>query len=277
MNAYCTIISNMILSILLFSKTNPRSITMTISISETKDDAGKYAAFTGANMIKEAIARQGHATIILATGLSQIEMLRNLVQADIKWDAVEVFHLDEYVGISATHRASFRKYLKENFEAHVHGLKAFHYITGNAPDLDTDIARLNALISRQTIDVAFVGIGENGHLAFNDPPADFNTDVPYLVVSLNEACKKQQVHEGWFPSVETTPPRAVSMSICQIMKSTCIINTVPDYRKAQAVTECLTGPVSPTHPASILQRPSDCYTFLDRNSASLLCFRKDQD
>lgn len=243
---------------------------MHISISETKLECSRFAAFVGANKIRMALATQGSASIILATGLSQIEMLAELVKADIDWSAVEVFHLDEYAGIPETHSASFRKYLKDNFIRKVPQLKAFHAISGDAPDLLAETRRLSALISAATIDVAFVGIGENGHLAFNDPPADFETEVPYLVVSLDQACRQQQVHERWFPTVEETPAQAISMSVRQIMKSKCIITTVPDERKARAVADCLGGAVSPLHPASILKLHAECYTFLDTDSASLL-------
>ncbi|MCE1206894.1 MAG: glucosamine-6-phosphate deaminase [Spirochaetia bacterium] len=243
---------------------------MNISISETKLDCGQFAALAGASKIRQAIARRGTASIILATGLSQIEMLAALVKADIDWSVVEVFHLDEYAGIPETHSASFRKYLKDNFVSKVPRLKAFHAIAGDASDLSVEVKRLGDVISKATIDVAFVGIGENGHLAFNDPPADFENEQPYLIVKLDQACRQQQVNEGWFPSVEATPDRAISMSVRQILKSRCIINTVPDERKAKAVAACLGGEVSPLHPASILQLHPECYTFLDTASASLL-------
>jgi len=246
---------------------------MNISISETKLDCGRFAALAGASKIRQAIARRGTASIILATGLSQIEMLAALVRADIDWSVVEVFHLDEYAGIPETHSASFRKYLKDNFVSKVPRLKAFHAIAGDAADLSAEVKRLGDVISKAAIDVAFVGIGENGHLAFNDPPADFETEQPYLVVKLDQACRQQQVNEGWFPTVEETPDRAISMSVRQILKSRCIINTVPDERKAKAVAACLGGEVSPLHPASILRLHPECYTFLDTDSASLL-FRR---
>jgi glucosamine-6-phosphate deaminase len=247
---------------------------MNICISDTRDAASLQAASFGIYRIQQAIREQGHAAIILATGLSQLQMMRYLVKADIDWSVVEVFHLDEYVGISVAHRASFRKYLKDNFELQVKGLKAFHYIPGDSQELDSDIKVLNKLISRRIIDVAFVGIGENGHLAFNDPPADFDTETPYLIVTLDTQCKQQQVNEGWFESIATTPPQAVSMSIRQIMKSRCIVNTVPDLRKAKAVAACLSNEVSELFPASILQKHGDCSTFLDRDSASLLSFKR---
>jgi len=247
---------------------------MNICISDTKEGASLQAASFGIYRIQQAIREHGHAAIILATGLSQLQMMRHLVKADIDWSVVEVFHLDEYVGISADHKASFRKYLKDNFQLQVSRLKAFHYIPGDSQELDSEIMKLNKHISNCIIDVAFVGIGENGHLAFNDPPADFDIETPYLIVTLDDQCRQQQVNEGWFESIAKTPPHAVSMSIRQIMKSRCIINTVPDLRKAKAVADCLSNDVSNEFPASILQKHGDCSTFLDRDSASLLSFKR---
>jgi len=249
---------------------------MNICIGDTKEGTSLQAAILGIYKIQQAIREKGSASIILATGLSQLHMIQQLVKADIEWSSVEVFHLDEYVGISKDHKASFRKYLKDNFESKVNHLKAFHYIPGDSTALGSEILKLNARISERVIDVAFVGIGENGHLAFNDPPADFETQTPYIVVTLDMQCRQQQVNEGWFDSVEATPPRAVSMSIRQIMKSRSIINTVPDLRKAKAVADCLTKEVSAQFPASILQHHPDCSTFLDRDSASLLSFIRKQ-
>jgi len=245
---------------------------MNICIHENKDDNGREAALKGASFIRNTLAEKGHASIILATGASQFEMLNHLIETDIDWSKVEIFHLDEYIGIPDTHPASFRKYLKERFENKVKDLKAFHYVNGDAPEINEEIKRLNALISEHSIDVAFVGIGENGHLAFNDPPADFETESPYLVVNLDEACRKQQLNEGWFPTLEDVPAQAVSMGIKQILKSTHIINTVPDLRKARAVAGTVTGEISNMCPASILQTHGSCYCYFDRDSASQLSF-----
>ncbi|WP_319561979.1 glucosamine-6-phosphate deaminase [Marispirochaeta sp.] len=243
---------------------------MNISVSDDKQETGFLAAEKGAQMINEAIKKKGHATIILATGASQFEMLNHLVKTGIKWSKVEVFHLDEYIGIPLSHPASFRKYLKERFVEKVGNLRKFNYIDGNADDINSEIERLSDLISDKIIDVAFVGVGENGHLAFNDPPADFETEKPYLVVNLDEACRKQQLGEGWFSKLDDVPIQAVSMSVRQIIKSTHIINTVPDVRKAEAVSCALAGPVSTLCPASILQNHGSCHWFLDKDSASLL-------
>lgn len=249
---------------------------MDIKILDTKKDLGKQSASQVAEKIKKAIQQKDKANIILATGASQFETLKALVASpDIDWSKVVMFHLDEYVDLPETHPASFRKYLKERFAGKVPALKAAHYIEGDREDPQEECRRLNEIISGQTIDVALVGIGENGHLAFNDPPADFDTEKPYLVVELDEACRRQQMGEGWFDELEDVPGEAISMSIKQIMKSKSIICSVPDKRKSVAVKNCLEGEVSNMHPASILQKHGDCTVYLDTESASLLSNRKD--
>jgi glucosamine-6-phosphate deaminase len=244
-------------------------LVMQVVISETKGEMGRRAAETGADKIRAAIARNGAANIVVATGASQFEMLGELVAApDIDWGVVTAFHLDEYVGMPLTHPASFRKYLKERFvEKLPRPLAAFHYIDGEG-DTAAECRRLGALIAAHPVDVAFVGIGENGHLAFNDPPADFETEAPYLVVNLDDACRRQQLGEGWFPTLDDVPRQAISMSIRQILKAGTIVCTVPDARKAEAVRGALEGPVTPDVPASILQRHADTTVFLDPASAA---------
>jgi glucosamine-6-phosphate deaminase len=235
----------------------------------TKEEMGAAAADSGADAIRKAIEARGHASIILATGASQFEMLENLVKAEgIAWNKVTAFHLDEYIGLPETHPASFRRYLKERFAERVPNLGRFVYIAGDSPDIEAERQRIGSLITDHPIDVAFVGIGENGHLAFNDPPADFETEEPYLVVTLDTACRKQQLGEGWFESLDDVPRQAVSMGIRQIMKSRTLIVTVPDTRKAQAVKCSLEGEVSNMCPASIIRRHPDCRVFLDPDSAS---------
>lgn len=232
---------------------------------------GAAAANEAAALIRAALAAHGRANVILATGASQFEMLKRLVQAPgIDWVKVTCFHLDEYVGMPITHPASFRRYLKERFADLVPGLGAFHYLAGDAADVGAECARMGDLIRRHPIDVACVGIGENGHLAFNDPPADFVTEAPYLVVDLDEACRRQQLGEGWFPTLESVPKQALSMSIRQIMKSRAIVCTVPDARKARAVRLTLTAPIAPAAPASILRDHPACSLFLDEAAAALL-------
>lgn len=237
------------------------------------NDAGALGNASGkeaAETIKEAIAQKGMANIILATGTSQFETLQQLLlDKEIDWSCVNMFHLDEYIGLPITHKASFRKYLIERFIDHVPTLHAAHLIDGEA-DPAAECARLGALIEQHPIDVCLCGIGENGHLAFNDPPADFNTTTPYIVVQLDDACRKQQWGEGWFPTLEDVPQQAISMSIHQIMQSAHIICSVPDERKAKAVKDCMENPVSNLHPASILQQHPSCSLYLDKQSACLL-------
>ena len=241
---------------------------MEIIITETKQELGKKAAHDGAAYIRKAILDRGEANIIVATGASQFEMLGELVKEDINWSLVTAFHLDEYIGITDQHPASFRKYLKERFVDLV-SLREFNYVNGDT-DPSAECFRLGELISRHPIDVAFIGIGENGHLAFNDPPADFETEEPYLVVTLNDACRRQQLGEGWFPTLDAVPKMAISMSINQIMKSKMIICSVPDQRKAQAVYDTLNSEISPECPASIMRNHPDAILYLDRQSASLI-------
>ncbi len=238
---------------------------MEIVISENKLKLGNNAAQKGAELIRKAIAERGEANIIVATGASQFEMLEALIKEEIDWSVVTGFHLDEYIGIDENHPASFRKYLKERFVNKI-PLKEFHYVNGY--EAEKECKRLGEIISRHPIDVAFVGIGENGHLAFNDPPADFETEEPYIVVSLDDDCRKQQFGEGWFPTFEDVPKQAISMSIRQIMKSKHIICSVPDDRKAVAVNKTVNSIVSPEVPASVLQKHLSMWLFLDKNSAS---------
>jgi glucosamine-6-phosphate deaminase len=243
---------------------------MDVHVYDTKADMGEAAAIQAAASLRDAIARRGRAHVIAATGASQFEFLDRLVtMPGIDWARTVFFHLDEYVGVPDTHPASFRKYLRERIVDRVHPA-AFHFIAGDAADPAAECRRVGDLIARQPIDVAFVGIGENGHLAFNDPPADFETTVPYLVVDLDEACRRQQLGEGWFLSLEDVPRRAISMSIQQVLQSREILCIVPDARKARAVKDCLEGAVDPMHPASILQRHPRTTVFLDAAAASLL-------
>ncbi len=243
---------------------------MNICISANSSDLGQKAGKSGAQLIRKAIETHGEASIILATGTSQFETLKQLLaEKDIDWGKVTVFHLDEYIGLPISHPASFRKYLIERFIDLVPSLKSYHLIDGEN-DPKAECERLSDFISGHTIDVAFVGIGENGHLAFNDPPADFETEKPYLVVNLDHACRMQQLGEGWFPDLDSVPRHAISMSVRQILKSKFIICSVPDQRKAQAVKDCLEGPISNLSPASVLQNHPACEFFLDQASSSRL-------
>jgi glucosamine-6-phosphate deaminase len=242
---------------------------MKVVVSETSAELGKLAGEVTAGLIRAAIEKKGYANVILATGTSQFETLNQLIQEDIDWSKVTMFHLDEYIGLSVTHIASFRKYLKERFLEKVSPLKNAFLINGEV-DPAEECTKLGELIAQHPIDVALVGVGENGHLAFNDPPADFDTEQPYIVVNLDEPCRRQQLNEGWFETLEAVPARAISMSIRQIMKAEQIICSVPDERKAQAVKNSLEQEVSNLFPASILQQHDNCTFFLDKASASLL-------
>jgi glucosamine-6-phosphate deaminase len=243
---------------------------MKITVAENKREMGKQAAQHGADLIRRALRKNGTANIIVATGASQFEMLATLVQEKIDWHRVTAFHLDEYVGLPITHPASFRKYLWERFVSKLPlPLASFNYVDAEE-NPEAECKRLGKIIAKCSIDVAFIGIGENGHVAFNDPPADFRTTNPYIVVDLDEACRRQQLGEGWFKSLKDVPKRAISMSVKQIMKSGAIICSVPDERKAKAVKDCLEGPVSPVAPASILQKHRNCTVYLEPESASLL-------
>jgi glucosamine-6-phosphate deaminase len=247
---------------------------MKVEVFNSKQALGQAAAKDASGLILQAISERGEAFLIAATGASQFEFLDALTEnRSIDWTKVTFFHLDEYVGLNDSHPASFRKYLKERIVNRIHPHK-FHFIAGDAEDVVKECRRVGDLISRQVVDVAFVGIGENGHLAFNDPPADFETQEPYIVVELNEACRKQQVGEGWFHSIEEVPQRAISMSIQQILKARNMLCIVPEQRKAEAVRNCLQLAVSPLRPASILQAHSATTIYLDTESASLLSNRE---
>ncbi len=240
-----------------------------VTVASGAAAAGRGAAEVGAAAIRERLAEAGAARIVLATGTSQFAVLDRLVaEPGIDWAKVTAFHLDEYIGLDARHPASFRRYLKERFVDRVPGVR-FVPIDGMAEPA-AEAARLGELVGAGPLDLCFAGVGENCHLAFNDPPADFETEAPFLVVTLDEACRRQQVGEGWFPSLEAVPGRALSMSIRQIMRCKRIVLSVPGARKAQAVFDMLRQPVSPEFPASILQRHPDTALFLDADSAASL-------
>jgi glucosamine-6-phosphate deaminase len=243
---------------------------MQTHVFSTKAEMAQAAAAKAASHLGQAIANKGRATFVAATGASQLEFLEALTtDSGIDWGRTTMFHLDEYVGLSETHPASFRRYLKERLIDRVQP-GTVHLIEGDAPDPLAECLRLNRLAASHKVDVMFVGIGENGHLAFNDPPADFEVEDPFIVVELNEACRLQQVGEGWFDTVDSVPHRAISMSIRYIMKAHAIVCTVPDRRKAKAVFDCFTGEVTPLHPASILLQHDRADVYLDADSASLL-------
>lgn len=242
---------------------------MIVKIFDDKQALAQAAAEQAASTLRKAMTARGHARIIAATGASQFEFLDALTSdRDIDWPNVEMFHLDEYIGLSADHPASFRKYLRERLIEKA-GITQYHLLDGESDPLAT-IALVGPALNSAPIDVAFVGIGENGHLAFNDPPADFDTDAPYLIVELDEACRRQQLGEGWFANFAEVPRSAISMSIRQILKASEILVIVPDARKAQAVKNCLEGEISPLSPASILRSHANVTVYLDRDSSALL-------
>jgi glucosamine-6-phosphate deaminase len=243
---------------------------MEIIICEDKFELGIKAAKHGASVIKDAILKNGRANIIFATGASQFQMLENLLKQDIEWNRVTGFHLDEYIGLPITHPASFRLYLWKRFVSRLPiPLNNFYYI--NAEEQPEKQCRLlGEIIKKHIIDLAFVGVGENGHLAFNDPPCDIKTKQPYIIVKLDINCKKQQLREGWFKTFNEVPEKAISTSMHQILKSQNIICCVPDKRKAEAVEKCFSGPASVDAPASYLQTHKTTTVYLDRFSAGKL-------
>jgi glucosamine-6-phosphate deaminase len=237
-----------------------------VIVRDSAEQLGAESANSGARAIEAAIAARGNANIIVATGVSQFATLRALIgEPGIDWAKVTGFHLDEYIGVPISHPASFRAYLQQRLVDRV-SFREFHYINGEGDPL-AECGRINEIIRRHPIDVAFVGIGENSHLAFNDPPADFTTDEPYIVVDLDDACRRQQFGEGWFPTFEDVPKRAISMSVRQILKSKTIICSALDDRKSAAVAASLEGPVTPDIPASILQQHPDTLMYLDQAAA----------
>jgi glucosamine-6-phosphate deaminase len=242
---------------------------MKIIVKNDPADLGKEAGREAAKMIRTVIKNNGFANIILATGTSQFETLNQLIREDVDWKQVTMFHLDEYIGLSESSPASFRKYLKERFIQKTGGLQHVHLINGENNPAE-ECLRLNEIIGNTRIDLALLGIGENSHLGFNDPPADFETEEPFIIVNLDEKCRQQQLGEGWFQRIDDVPRQAITMSVKQIMKSARIICSVPDSRKAQAVKDCFENPVSNLFPGSILQEHPQCICFLDKLSSALL-------
>ena len=244
-----------------------------IRILDTKQAVGKSAGQHAASSLRTALKAGRMARLVAATGASQFELLDELISApDIDWSRVELFHLDEYVGLPVTHPASFRKYLFERL-IHKTGITQHHLLNGEL-DPKAVANQVGSELQSRPVDLAFAGIGENAHLAFNDPPADFQTTEPYLIVELDQACRQQQVNEGWFADLADVPKRAISMSIRQILSAGEIIAAVPDARKAQAVRACLEGEVSPLAPASILREHPNATIYLDKDSAALLSVRQ---
>lgn len=242
---------------------------MMIKCFDDKKEMARVAADQAAFTLRDTIQKQGKARLIAATGAAQFEFLEALTTLPaIDWKRVEMFHLDEYIGLPETHPASFCRFLKERLIQKT-GMVHYHLLNGDEDPAEV-IRRTGEALQSEPIDVAFVGIGENGHLAFNDPPADFETEEPYIIVTLDEPCRRQQLGEGWFDSLADVPRRAISMSVRQILKTKQILCIVPDARKANAVKACFDGEISPLAPASILRTHPNTTVYLDKNSAALL-------
>jgi glucosamine-6-phosphate deaminase len=240
-----------------------------IKCFDDKKEMARVAADQAASILRDTIQKQGKARLIAATGAAQFEFLEALTTLPaIDWKRVEMFHLDEYIGLPKTHPASFCRFLKERLIQKT-GMVHYHLLNGDEDPAEV-IRRTGEALQSEPIDVAFVGIGENGHLAFNDPPADFETEEPYIIVTLDEPCRRQQLGEGWFDSLADVPRRAISMSVRQILKTKQILCIVPDARKANAVKACFDGEISPLAPASILRTHPNTTVYLDKNSAALL-------
>jgi len=241
---------------------------MKINIFENPAELGKNAAKYASEIINEAIARKGKARIVLSTGASQFDTIQALIETDIDWTKVEMFHLDEYIGLPESHPASFRKYLKERFLSKVNIKKAF--LVDGEDDLPKVISYLTAEINKEPVDIGFIGIGENAHIAFNDPPADFATEEAFICVNLNDTCKQQQVREGWFVATDDVPKQAISMTVHQIMQCRHIVSCVPYIVKAKAIKDTLENQLTNTVPATMLKKHPDFALFLDKDSASLI-------
>ena len=243
---------------------------MELYISETPDQLGSKAALKAAGLLREAVRSKGAARFLVSTGASQFETFFHLLKEDVHWSRVELFHLDEYVGIPETHGASFVKYLKERFINLLPvSLKAAHLINGMG-DPAQEIAKASAEIRKAPIDAALIGIGENAHIAFNDPPADFDTKEAFITVTLDEACKAQQVRENWFPTISDVPKTAITMSVSQIMDSAVILSAVPHIQKAEAIRKTFAYDLTSQVPSTMLKTHKNWTLYLDKASASTL-------
>lgn len=242
---------------------------MLLRVFDDKVSLGKAAATQAASAIRFAIAERGQARVVAASAASQFEFLEALTATPgIHWEQVELFHLDEYIGLPMTHPASFCKFLQERLIAKT-GIVNYHLLDGSQDPAEV-IRSAGKAITASPIDIAFLGIGENGHIAFNDPPADFDTEEPFIIVNLDHACRLQQVGEGWFNDLDAVPKQAISMSVRQVLKAREILAVVPDARKAPAIKACFDGPISPIAPSSVLRNHPNATVYLDRQSSALL-------
>ena len=241
---------------------------MKVQIFENPVELGKNAAIVCAEIINEAIARKGKARIVLSTGASQFDTISALTTMNIDWSKVEMFHLDEYIGLPESHLASFRKYLKERFLSKANVKKA--YLINGENDPQKEIAALTTEIRKEPIDLGLIGIGENAHIAFNDPPADFGSEEAFICVTLEENCKKQQVREGWFATTDDVPKQAITMTVHQIMHCRYVLSCVPYPVKAKAIKDTLDNKLTNMIPATMLKKHPDFMLFLDKDSAALI-------
>jgi glucosamine-6-phosphate deaminase len=242
---------------------------MLLRVFDNKVSLGKAAAIQAASAIRSAIVERGQARVVAASAASQFEFLEALTASPgIQWKQVELFHLDEYIGLPMTHPASFCKFLQERLIGKT-GIVDYHLLDGSRDPAEV-IRRVGDAITSAPIDIAFLGIGENGHIAFNDPPADFDIEEPYITVTLDHSCRMQQVGEGWFKDLDAVPTQAISMSVRQVLKAREILAVVPDARKAAAIKACFDGPISPMAPSSILRNHPNATVYLDRQSSALL-------
>jgi glucosamine-6-phosphate deaminase len=237
-------------------------------IFDSPQQLGKEASAHATALLKQAIFEKGYARLLLSTGQSQFEFFQHLIQEDIDWSKVEVFHLDEYIGIEETHPASFVKYIKDRLLKFVTPKKC--YFVESSGNIEENIKHLTDEIRKEPVDVAMIGIGENCHIAFNDPPADFVVKESFIVVTLDEGCRRQQVGEGWFKDISEVPEKAVTMTVEQILKSKHIISVVPHRSKAQAVKKTVEEEITNEFPATILKTHPYFILLLDKASASLL-------
>ena len=241
---------------------------MKVIYSQTAKELGVKAAKETARLLNQAIAEKGHARIILSTGASQFTTLEALIAEDVDWTKVEMFHLDEYIGIDESHPASFVKYLKERFVSKVN-LKAAYFVDPSC-GVDEIMTKLGEKLREEPVDVGLIGIGENAHIAFNDPPADFDDESAYKVVVLAERCRQQQLGEGWFATLADVPEKAISMTVKQILRCRHIISAVPYAVKAQAIHDTLTNEITNMIPATVMKNHPSVQVFIDADSASML-------
>ena len=243
---------------------------LAVEVPRDADARGAAAAAAAARALRPAVAARGAAPVILATGNSQLAFLDALTRlADVPWPRVDLYHMDEYVGLAGDHPASFRRFLRDRIVDRV-GPRAFHEIRGDAPPA-AEAERYGALLAGRRVDLTCMGIGENGHLAFNDPPdARFDDPLPARVVRLDEASRRQQVGEGHFPDLAAVPTHAVTLTIPTLLAADRVQVVVPESRKAEAVRRALRGPIDESCPASVLRRAGHATLYLDRDAAASL-------